>query len=36
MMFLAGVHWAYFASVIAMGAGGIVAIFKAADKHGNC
>ena len=28
MMFLAGVHWAYFASVIAMGAGGIVAIFQ--------
>ena len=28
MMFLAGVHWVYFASVIAMGAGGIVAIFK--------
>ncbi|REJ67735.1 MAG: rod shape-determining protein RodA [Proteobacteria bacterium] len=28
MMFLAGVHWAYFASVIALGAGGIVAIFQ--------
>ena len=28
MMFLAGVHWAYFASVIAMGAGGIVAFSK--------
>ena len=28
MMFLAGVHWAYFASVIAIGAGGIVAIFQ--------
>lgn len=28
MMFLAGVHWAYFASVIATGAGGIVAIFQ--------
>jgi rod shape determining protein RodA len=28
MMFLAGVHWAYFVSVIAMGAGGIVAIFQ--------
>ena len=28
MMFLAGVPWAYFASVIAMGAGGIVAIFQ--------
>ena len=28
MMFLAGVHWAYFASVIAMGAGGIVVIFQ--------
>ena len=28
MMFLAGVHWAYFASVIALGAGGIVAIFE--------
>ncbi|MDB2475858.1 rod shape-determining protein RodA [Paracoccaceae bacterium] len=28
MMFLAGVHWAYFASVTAMGAGGIVAIFQ--------
>jgi len=28
IMFLAGVHWAYFASVIAMGAGGIVAIFQ--------
>lgn len=28
MMFLAGVHWAYFASVIAMGVGGIVAIFQ--------
>jgi len=28
MMFLAGVHWAYFASVIAMGAVGIVAIFQ--------
>ena len=28
MMFLAGVHWAYFASVIAMSAGGIVAIFQ--------
>ena len=28
MMFLAGVHWAYFASVIAMGAGGIVAIIQ--------
>ncbi len=28
MMFLAGVHSAYFASVIAMGAGGIVAIFQ--------
>ena len=28
MMFLAGVHWVYFASVIAMGAGGIVAIFQ--------
>ena len=28
LMFLAGVHWAYFASVIAMGAGGIVAIFQ--------
>ena len=28
LMFLAGVHWAYFASVIALGAGGIVAIFQ--------
>jgi len=28
MMFLAGVHWAYFASVIAMGAGGVVVIFQ--------
>lgn len=28
VMFLAGVHWAYFVSVIAMGAGGIVAIFQ--------
>lgn len=28
MMFLAGVHWAYFAAVIALGAGGIVAIFQ--------
>ena len=28
MMFLAGVHWAYFASVIATGAGGIVASFQ--------
>ena len=28
MMFLAGVHWAYFVSVIAVGAGGIVAIFQ--------
>ena len=28
MLFLAGVHWAYFASVIALGAGGIVAIFQ--------
>ena len=28
MMFLAGVHWAYFASVIAMGVGGIAAIFQ--------
>lgn len=28
MMFLAGVHWAYFASVISIGAGGIVAIFQ--------
>jgi rod shape determining protein RodA len=28
MMFLAGVHWAYFASVIAIGAGSIVAIFQ--------
>ena len=28
MMFLAGVHWAYFASVIALGAGCIVAIFE--------
>ena len=28
MMFLAGVHWAYFVSVIAMGAGGIFAIFQ--------
>ena len=28
MMFLAGVHWAYFVSIIAMGAGGIVAIFQ--------
>ena len=32
MMFLAGVHWAYFASVIAMGAGGIVAIFQSRGK----
>lgn len=28
MMFLSGVHWAYFASVIAIGVGGIVAIFQ--------
>ncbi len=28
MMFLAGVHWAYFASIIAIGAGGIIAIFQ--------
>ena len=28
MMFLAGVHWAYFVSVIAMGVGGIAAIFQ--------
>jgi len=27
MMFLAGVHWAYFASVIALGAGAIAAVF---------
>ena len=32
MMFLAGVHWAYFVSVIAMGAGGIVAIFQSRGK----
>ena len=32
IMFLAGVHWAYFASVIAMGAGGIVAIFQSRGK----
>ena len=32
MMFLAGVHWAYFASVIAMGAGGIVAIFQSRGR----
>ena len=32
MMFLAGVHWAYFATVIAMGAGGIVAIFQSRGK----
>jgi rod shape determining protein RodA len=28
MMFLAGVHWAYFVSVIAIGVGGIAAIFQ--------
>lgn len=28
MMFLAGVHWAYFAGVIAAGVGAIVAVFK--------
>ncbi len=28
VMFLAGVHWAYFATVIAAGVGGIVAVFE--------
>lgn len=28
MMFLAGVHWAYFASVAALGAGAITAVFR--------
>jgi len=28
IMFLAGVHWAYFATVIAIGFGGIIAIFQ--------
>ena len=32
MMFLAGVHWAYFASVIAWVQGALLRFFKAADN----